>query len=173
MKRILTLSLYLIAATMALSCSKDLFTPDGFLIDKSLVAKTTIQPKDEIQARQDDFETTIVDFRDGTVLRTFEVEGQSHLMAHSAGKIDWDYFYLIIYFDYIDNMKVGDTLNPSFCSFRLLLSGTHRAWADTYDGKITLAAKGDDYVVFYFDKVTFTTYYYVYVMDGYLRCNLK
>jgi hypothetical protein len=174
MKRILTLSLILIAATMATSCSKDLLTPDGFLIDKSLVAKTTIQPKDEIQARQDDFETTIVDFRDGTVLRTFEVEGQSHLIAHSTGKMVYDAFWLFMNFDYIDNMKVGDVLKPSYCEFSLIYSSSKLfGSAYTYDGKITLAAKGDDYVVFYFDKVTFMTDFFVYVMDGYLRCNLK
>ena len=144
MKRILTLSLYLIAATMALSCSKDLFTPDG----------------------QDDFETTIVDFRDGTVLRTFEVEGQSHLIAHSTGIMVYDAFWLFMNFDYIDNMKVGDVLKPSYCLFCLILSSSSLGSTYTYDGKITLAAKGADYVVFYFDKVTFTTYYYVYVMDG-------
>jgi len=173
MKRILALSLILIAATMATSCSKDLLTPDGFLIDKSLVAKTTIQPKDEIQARQDDFETTIVDFRDGTVLRTFEVEGQSHLIAHSTGKMVYDAFWLLMNFDYIDNMKVGDVLRPSYCQFSLIFSSSSRASTYTYDGKITLAAKGDDYVVFYFDKVTFTTEFYIYLMDGYLRCDLK
>ena len=173
MKRILTLSLYLIAATMALSCSKDLFTPDGYLIDKSLVAKTTIQHNDEIQSGQEDFETTIVDFRDGTVLRTFEVEGQSHLIAHSTGIMVYDAFWLFMNFDYIDNMKVGDVLKPSYCEFSLIYSSSRLAATYTYDGKITLAAKGDDYVVFYFDKVTFTTVFYVYLMDGYLRCALK
>ena len=172
MKRILTLSIYLLAATMALSCSKDLFTPDGYLIDKSMIAKTTIQPNDEIQSDQEDFETTIVDFRDGTVYRNFEVEGQSHLIAHSTGKMVYDAFWLFMNFDYIDNMKVGDILKPIYCWFSLILSSSSLSWAYNYDGKITLAAKGDDYVVFYFDKVTFTTECYVYVMDGYLRCKL-
>lgn len=173
MKRILTLSLILMAAAIATSCSKDLFTPDGYLIDKSLVAKTTIQHNDEIQSGQEDFETTIVDFRDGTVLRTFEVEGQSHLIAHSTGRMVYDAFWLFMNFDYIDNMKVGDVLKPSYCWFSLIFSSYSGAATNTYDGKITLAAKGADYVVFYFDKVTFTTECYVYVMDGYLRCNLK
>lgn len=172
MKRLLSLSLILIAATMALSCSKDLFTPDGFLLDKSLVAKTTIQPKEEIQSGREDIETTIVDFQDGTVHRTFEVEGQSSLLAHSTGRMVYDAFWLSIYFNYIDNMKVGDVLNPSYCRFSLIFSSSSYTWDFDYDGTITMVAKGDDYVVFYFDKVTFSTISYTYVMDGYLRCTL-
>lgn len=173
MKRILTLFLIIIAAAMVTSCSKDLFTPDGFLIDKSLVAKTTIQPKGSIQSGQEEFKTTIVDFSDGTVQRTSEVEGQSLLMAHSTGIMVYDAFWLSAYFDCIDNMKDGDVLKPSTCCFSLILSSSSSTWAFTYAGKITLAAKGDDYVVFYFDKVTFKTDCYEYVMDGYLRCELN
>ncbi|MBR5736088.1 MAG: hypothetical protein IKX60_04800 [Bacteroidales bacterium] len=173
MKRILTLSLIFIAAAMATSCGKDLFTPDGYLLDKSLVAKTTIQQKGAIQSGQEDFKTTIVDFGDGTVQRTSEKEGQSLLMAHSTGITVYDAFWLSAYFDCIDNMKVGDVLKPSYCWFSLILSSSSNTWAFSYAGKITLAAKGDDYVVFNFDKVTFTTDVYKYVMDGYLRCELN
>ena len=182
MKRILTLSLYLIAATMALSCSKDLFTPDGYLIDKSLVAKTTIQHNVATPSGKKDFEDTIVDFRDGTVQRTFEVEGktmegQSLLIARSTGKMVYDAFWLSMNIDYIDNIKVGDVVKTSYYMLLFIYSSSRLPWAYDYDydGKITLAAKGDDYVVFYFDNVTFTSEYhnYTYAMNGYLRCALK
>ena len=111
-------------------------------------------------------------FPNVAVYRKSEFEGQSWLAAFSGGKMVYDMFMLSIYFDSVDQMKVGDTLKPSRFMFTFPASSDSNATTHTYDGNITLADKGDDYVILRFDKVSFSCSFGDYLTDGYLYCPL-
>ena len=166
MKRIITMAVALIA----LSCCKDNsydISPDDLINDASLVAKTTIT------TRGNDADKTVVPFSDVDVYKRSEFEGQSHFIAMSGGKMVYDAFMLSIYFNSIDEMKVGDTLKTSRFMFSFVLSSDSEASTYTYEGKIKLAAKGDDYVILHFDKVRCSCSMGDYLIDGYLNCPLS
>lgn len=84
----------------------------------------------------------------------------------------YDMFMLSCYFDSIDDMKVGETLKPSRFMFSFIASSDSNATTYEYEGKITLADKGEDYIILHFNKVRFSCSYGDYLTDGYLYCPL-
>lgn len=165
MKRIIAMAV----ALMALSCGKDNpynISPVDLLNNPSMVANTTIT------TRNGDIEETVTPFKSSAVYKKSEYERQSHFCAMSGGRMVYDAFILSVYFDDIEKMKVGDTLKTRRFLFSFFFSSDSRATTDTYEGKIKLAAKGDDYVILHFDKVLCSCSFGDYLIDGYLNCPL-
>lgn len=163
----ITKTLTLVVALFALiSCSKDYISPDELFKDGSKVAKTTIH------TRSGEFEDTVTPFASTAVYRKSDLEGKSWFVANSGGKMVYDTFMFSLYFDSIDHLKVGDVLNPDRFVFSFFYSSDSNATTHTYGGKITLAGKGDDYVILRFHKVSFSCSFGEYVTDGYLYCPL-
>lgn len=166
MKHLFTI-LASVATLFALaSCNKNDITPEELFKDSNKVAKTTIH------TRSDEYEDTETTFERIAVYRKSEEKGQSCFVASSGGKMVYDMFIMSIYFDSIDRMKVGDTLKPSRFMFLFFASSDSEASTYAYEGKITLADKGDDYVILHFDKVSVSCSFGDYVTDGYLYCPL-
>ena len=154
-------------ALMATSCSKDGYiSPEELFKDSSKAAKTTINTKGEKP------ETAVATFKSPVITKRSDIAGQSHLWASSGGKMVYDFFILSIYFENVDNLKVGDTINPSRFMFSFPASSNSEATTHTYDGNISIADKGDNYVILHFDKVGFSCSIGEYLTDGYLYCNL-
>lgn len=168
MKRItITTALTAMVALFALdSCSKDYISPEELFKDDAKVAKT------EIHTRSGEFEDTVTPFASTTVYRKSDLEGMSWFCAMSGGKMVYDTFIFSLHFDSIDHMKVGDVLNPGRFSFSFFYSSDSNATIYTYRGKISLADKGDDYVILRFHKVSVSCSFGEYVIDGYLYCPL-
>ena len=165
MKRIIAMAV----ALMALSCGKDNpynISPMDLLNNPSMVANTTIT------TRNGDIEETVTPFKSFAVYKKSEYERQSHFCAMSGGRMVYDAFILSVYFDDIEKMKVGDTLKTRRFLFSFFFSSDSRATTDTYEGKIKMAAKGDDYVILHFDKVLCSCSFGDYLIDGYLNCPL-
>lgn len=166
MKRhFLTLATVAALFTMV-SCSKDYITPDELFGDGSKIAKT------KIHTRSDEFEDTETSFKSVAVYRKSDKDGKSWFCAMSGGRMVYDAFMFSLYFDNIDGMELGDVLKPSRFMFGFFFSSDGNAYTDTYEGKITLADRGDNYVILRFHKVTFSCSYGKYVTDGYLYCPL-
>lgn len=156
-----------VAALFSLvSCHKAYISPEELFKDGNKVAKTAIH------TRSDEYEDTETTFQRMAIYRNSDKEGQSWFVATSGGKMVYDMFMVSIYFGSIDRMKVGDTLKPSRFMFSFFASSDSEASTYTYGGKITLADKGDDYVILLFDKVSFSCSFGDYVTDGYLYCPL-
>jgi len=153
---------------MASSCSKDSYiSPEELFKDSSKVAKTTITTKGE------DPETAVATFKKHPVItKRSDIAGQSWFWAASGGKMVYDTFYLSMYFENVDNLKVGDTISPSRFTFSFGYSSDSAATTNTYEGTISIADKGDDYVILLFDKVGFSCSMGDYLTDGYLYCSL-
>lgn len=166
MRPIITILTSFVALFVFASCDKDYISPDELFKDGSMVAKTTIHTK------TGDFEDTVTGFRRAAVYKKSDMEGQSWFIAFSGGKMVYDAFVLSIYFDGIDKMKVGEVLNPSRFWFSFYYSSDSRASTSKYGGKITLAAKGEDYVILRFHKVSFSTIFGECLTNGYLYCPL-
>ena len=166
MRPIITILTSFVALFVFASCDKDYISPDELFKDGSMVAKTTIHTK------TGDLEDTVTGFRRAAVYKKSDMEGQSWFIAFSGGKMVYDAFVLSIYFDGIDKMKVGEALNPSRFWFSFFFSSDSRASTSKYGGKITLAAKGEDYVFLRFHKVSVSCSFGKYVTDGYLYCQL-
>ena len=165
MKRIIAVAV----ALMALSCTKDNpynISPEDLLKDASKVAKTTITTRGE------DPGETIASFKNAAVYKKSELDGQSHFCTISDGRMVYDAFMLSIYFNNIEKMKVGDTLKTSRFVFSFVFSSDSDATTYTYNGKIRLAAKGDDYVILHFDNVKCSCSMGDYLINGYLNCPL-
>ena len=166
MKRLTTVLTSVAVMLGMVSCNKDYISPEELFKDGSKVAKTKIHTK------SDKYEDTVTGFRQIAVYRNSDEEGKSWLIAFSGGKMVYDAFMLSIYFDSIDNLRVGDKLNISRFLFSFFFSSNSAATTDSYEGTITLADKGDDYVILRFDKVRFSCSYGSYNTDGYLYCPL-
>jgi hypothetical protein len=69
-------------------------------------------------------------------------------------------------------MEIGDTLKASRSIFSFIASSDSNATTYSYNGTITLADKGDDYVILHFNKVRFSCSMGEYLTDGYLYCPL-
>ena len=149
-------------ALVAASCSKFAITPEYEL----QTAKTTIHTK------SDEFEDTVTTFDRVKVCKQSDMAGKSWLCAFSGGKMVYDMFMLSIYFDSIEKMKVGDELKISRFMFFFIASSNSNATTHEYGGKITLADKGDDYVILHFQNVSFSCSFGDYLTDGYLYCPL-
>ena len=166
MNRITKTLTWVVALTALVSCGKNYITPDELFKDGSKVAKTTIH------TRSGEFEDTVIPFASTAVYRKSDLDGMSWLCAMSGGKMVYDSFLFSLYFDSIDRMRVGDVLNPGRFLFSFFYSSDSNATTHTYGGKITLADKGDDYVILRFDQVSFSCSFGDYVIDGYLYCPL-
>lgn len=166
MRHLLTRLAVLTLTLMAASCSKDYISPDELFQDGSKEAKTIIHTKSK------EFEDAVATFRSKAVYRKSDIAGQSRLSAFSGGKMVYDSFMLSVYFDSIDKMKVGDTLKPSRVMFSFPASSDSNATTHTMGGKITLADRGDDYVILRFRRVTFSCSLGDCLIDGYLYCPL-
>ena len=166
MKHLLTCFAVFAVAIVATSCSKENISAEEFFLDSSRVAKTIIYPKNDY------FNDPIVATLDASIIKVvIAKDGMSVLSVIIKGKLVYEYFYFNIYFENIDNMRVGDTLTPNSYEFGLLLSNT--AFNAILDGgKITLAYLCDDYAILHFDNVIFDRIDGVYVTDGYLYCRL-
>ena len=164
----LFLTLASVAALFALvSCSKDYISPEELFGDEAKVAKASFH------TRSKEYEDTEIPFTSPAVYKKSDMEGQSWFFAFSSGgKMVYELFMLSIYFDDIDGMKVGDTLKTSRFLFSFPASSDSEASTYTYGGKITLADKGDDYVILRFHKVSVSCSFGKYVIDGYLYCSL-
>lgn len=164
MKRIIAMAV----ALMALSCSKDApsISPEDLVNDPLKVAKTTIVTKG------DDVKEAVTSFSSIAVYRKSDFEGQSWFVASSGGRMVYEMFMFSCYFDNIDNMKVGETLKPNRFMFSFIASNDSNATTYEYGGKITLADKGDDYVILHFNKVSVSCSLGDYLTDGYLYCPL-
>lgn len=166
MDRITKTLTWVVAFFALVSCSKDCISPDELFKDGSKVAKTTIHTKSS------EFEDTVTPFASTAVYRKSDLEGMSWLCAMSGGKMVYDSFMFSLYFDRIDHMKVGDVLHPGRFLFTFFYSSYSNATTDTYGGKITLAGKGDDYVILRFHQVSVSCSFGDYLIDGYLYCPL-
>lgn len=153
-------------ALMAISCSKDFITPEELFKDSSKEAKTFIHFK------SDESETSVTTFSQVAVYRNSEEEGKSWFSGWSGGRMVHDSFFLSFYFDNVEKMKVGDALKISHFLFSFPLSSSHDATTQTYSGKITLAGKGDDYVILHFHNLGFSCSFGEYLTNGYLYCPL-
>ena len=165
MKRRLILIVLCTFAFAATSCRKDdgsIRTPDN---DMSETAKVII-------TKDGSNEETMTLFSKTAVYRKSELEGKSHFMASSGGKMVYDAFMLSIYFECIDNLNAGDTIIPSRCMFSFFCSSDSNATTYEYEGTISLADKSADQVIIHFDKVKFTCSFGEYIIDGYLNCPL-
>lgn len=171
MKRLLTFSAVVTAFLAAVSCNKDYISPEELFADSSKEAVTVINLKSN-ETKGDGAEGIVATFRDKAVYRKSEEAGQSWFCAFSGGRMVYDMFMLSIYFDSIDQMKTGDTLKPTQVMFSFIASSDSNATTHTFDGKISLADKGDDYVILRFRKVVFNCSFGEYLIDGYLYCPL-
>lgn len=165
MKRIFTFLTVCAAALVLASCSKENISPEYLDRNPSKAAEISIVSKGT-------FENTVTMFKKSDIYRKSEFEGQSWLYAFSGGKMVYDAFMLSIYFDCIDNLNAGDTITPSSCMFTFFYSSDSNATAHEYEGKITIADKGEDYVIIDFHEVIFDCSFGEYTIDGYLNCPL-
>ena len=155
-------------AVMAVSCGKEAISPEDLLSSGSKMARTKISLSKEYGGTE-----VITSFASKVVYRKSEFEGQSWLTAFSGGKMVFDIFYLSLYFQDVEKMKVGETLKPSRSMFSFIASSDSNATTFEYSGKITLVDKGEDYVILNFHKVTFKCSMGTYETDGFLYCELK
>ena len=165
MKRRLILIVLCTFAFAATSCRKDdgsIRTPDN---DMSETAKVII-------TKDGSNEETMTLFSNTAVYRKSELEGKSHFIASSGGKMVYDAFMLSIYFECIDNLNAGDTIIPSRCMFSFFYSSDSNATTYEYEGTISLADKSAEQVIIHFDNVKFTCSFGEYIIDGYLNCPL-
>ena len=167
MKRIITQLAVLVAAILAMSCSKDLISPEELFNNGSKVAKTKIHTK------VDGNEDSVATFRDQTVYRYSDTEGQSWFSGSSGGRMVYDSFMMFIYFDDIERMKIGEKLNIRDFHFGFYLSSDSNAYTKKYSGSITLADRGDDYVILRFNNLRCSCSLGDCVTNGYLYCQLK
>lgn len=166
MKQILAALSIITALLAAGSCAKVGISPEELFNNSEKVARITIKSK---AGEAEEKETT---FRDVAVYRKSDLEGKSWFVASSGGRMADEMFMLSLYFDSIDRMKVGDTLKTSRCMFSFLASSDSNATTYTYSGQITLAGRGDGYVILHFNQVRFNCSFGEYLTDGYLYCPL-
>lgn len=167
MKRFLTLIVSLTVTVMMVSCGKDTITPEELFQSGSQVAQTKISLSKEYGGTEE-----TASFARKVIYRKSEYDGQSCLWANSSGKMVYDAFYLCVFFQDIDRMKVGDTIKPSHATFSFPASSDSGATTHEYKGKIVLADKGDDYVILDFKNVRLSCIMGDYVTDGFLYCEL-
>ena len=153
-------------AILAMSCSKDLISPEELFRDESKVAKTKIHTK----AGNEDSVTT---FSVKTVLRHSDTEGQSCFIGMSGGKMVYDTFMMDFNFDDIERMRPGEKLNIRGFHFGFFYSSDSNAYTSKYSGSITLADKGNDYVILRFNNLKCSCSLGDCVTNGYLYCELK
>lgn len=167
MKQIFTYVAIFMLALMASSCSKDLITPEELARNESKIAKTTIYTKVEGQ------EDMVTAFRNRTVYRKGDMQGQSWFVGNNDGRMSYDAFLMGIYFDDIERMKIGEKLRIREFHLGFFYSSDSNAYTNKYSGSITLADKGDDYVILHFNDLRCSCSLGDCVTDGYLYCPLE
>jgi hypothetical protein len=166
MKRIFVLITLLAVALSLVSCNKHEPAPKELAINDLTMAKIAIHTKGDVN------EDTVTSFRDAAVYKKSEKAGKSRFFAYTGGRMVYDAFTLSLYFNSVDNLKVGDALNLNDVLFSFILSSNSNASTHDCEGKITLAEKGSDYVILRFEALRFNCSLGEYVTDGYLRCPL-
>ena len=166
MKRIFTLSAILVGAVVAASCTKDLISPEELFRDETKVAKSRIYTKVE------GCEDTVTTIHNKEIYRRSEKEGQSWFVGHSSGEKVHDSFMMFVYFDNIDRVRVGNKLSIRDFDFGFYYSSDSNAYTNKYSGSITVADKGDDYVILRFNNFSCSCSLGDCVTDGYLYCPL-
>ena len=167
MRRFLAIVAILSAALLASSCGKENISPEDLIKDSSKVAKITAISKTIEEIPNE------AALRDFAVYRKSDKEGESWFLAWGEGKMYYDCVSLSIYFDSVDEMKVGKPLSISRFWFSFVASSDSRASTETFNGKITLASKGQDYVILHFNKVRCSCSMGVFLIAGYLQCPLR
>ena len=81
-----------------------------------------------------------------------------------------DAFMLSIYFDSIDTLRIGDELHISRFLVIFYFSSDSNAATFEHTGKITIADKGEDYVILQFHQLGFSCSMGSYLTDGFLYC---
>ena len=165
MKRIFTFLTVCASALALISCNKDDISPEDLDRNPSKAAEISITGKSA-------YKDTVKMFSRSEVYRKSDMKGQSWFYAFSGGKMVYEVFALSIYFDNIDRLNPGDTITPSRCWFSFIYSSDSNATAYEYDGKISVAKKGKDYVILDFHQVKFDCSFGEYTIDGYLNCPL-
>lgn len=165
MKRIITFLTVCAAALVLTSCSKDNMSPEYLDRNPSKTAEIRITSKGV-------FKNTVKMFSRSEIYKKSDIKGKSRFYAFSGGKMVYEAFALSIYFDCIDTLNVGDVITPSRCWFSFIYSSDSNATAHEYEGKISIADKGKDYVILDFHKVKFDCSFGEYTIDGYLNCPL-
>ena len=166
MKRIFTAITIAAFSIMGISCSKEYNFP------QDLVENPEMEAKIKYVSAMDKSKNNVTLFRDATVYRTSDREGQSWFCAHSGGKMVHDAFMLSLYFESIDALDAGDIIDTTRCMFSFMFSSDSNATTHEYKGTIRLADKGSDFAIFHFDKVLFKCSFGEYLIDGYLSCPL-
>lgn len=169
MKRLFSALVIISAAFIFCSCSNESITPEELLKDSSKVAVTTMVPVNNGIPGGD---VITFNLRDAAAYRNSDYEGKSWFFVRSEGKMVYDAFMISIFFDSIDKLKTGDKLNISQFRFSFVYSSDSRASTESYKGNITLAAKGDDYVILHFNKVRCSCSFGDCTTDGYIYCPL-
>ena len=165
MKRIFTFLTVCAAALVLTSCSKDNMSPEYLDRNPSKTAEIRITSKGA-------FKNTVKMFSRSEIYKKSDIKGKSWFHAFSRGKMVYEVFALNIYFDNIDTLNAGDVIIPSRCWFSFIYSSDSNATAYEYDGKISVAKKGKDYVILDFHQVKFDCSFGEYTIDGYLNCPL-
>ena len=165
MKRIFTFLTVCAAALVLTSCSKDNMSPEYLDRNPSKTAEIRITSKGA-------FKNTVKMFSRSEIYKKSDIKGKSRFYAFSSGKMVYEVFALSIYFDNIDTLNAGDVIIPSRCWFSFIFSSDSNATAYEYDGKISVAKKGKDYVILDFHQVKFDCSFGEYTIDGYLNCPL-
>ena len=165
MKRILSITAVICLALMAISCNKE-NSGNELTVDWSSMALTTITSN--CNASED----AVIAFGSASVQKTSEIDGKSHFFAISNGKMAYNAFIIDFYFDNIDRVKVGQTLDISDFSLWFPFSSDSRTTTHNYSGTVSLAKKADDYVVLYFHNVSASCSFGDYVTNGAVHCSL-
>jgi len=165
MKRILTLTAILSLTLMTVSCNKENPGPEP-TVDWHSMALTTITPNSDTN------ENAVIAFGSASVQKTSEIDGKSKFFAISNGKMVHSAFIIDFYFDNIDRVKVGQTLDISDFSLWFPFSSDSRTTTHNYSGTVSLAKKADDYVVLYFHNVSASCSFGDYVTNGAVHCSL-
>ena len=174
MKHAFTFFATIALALAAVSCNKDYITPEELLNDDLKAVRTKVHTKGDNPVDAVTKIDRAVFWRTTFSLNCGVCSGEkSMLWAVSEGKMVYDFFTMNIYFDrVIDNMKVGDVVRPAKSMFTFPYSSDSNNSTESYEGRITIAAKGDDYVIIHFNKVRFSVAFGDYEMNGYLYCNI-
>lgn len=160
-------------ALMGTSCNQEYTSPDDLIEHPGKAATVTNTTK------SDKYPDIKIQFRDAIIYKYStleegtEWENKSYLWASSGGKMVYDAFAMSMFFDNIDSLKTGDTIEPHSFRFSFIWSSDSNATTHEYEGKITLADKRKDYVVLHFDKVRCSCSFGDYMIDGYLYCDLE
>lgn len=173
MKRMIKLTAVICFALVGISCNKEYISPEDLFENPSKAAIITNTTK------SDKYPDIEVQFRDATVYKYStlqegtELEEKSYLWASSGGKMVYECCAISMFFDNIDSLKAGETIEPRTFRFSFLFSSDSYASTHEYKGRIRLAGKSKTFAILHFDKVRVSCSFGDYMIDGYLYCDLE